>query len=1063
MAGFHDKLVLNKYILSLFGVSGFEGLAQNLKLSSLEGYTEEGNTRYLYAIQTHLYHTDHITKEMLQEYDDNIVRFTRQISSGRDNLISWKYFQYLSLLFTEIYLDKYFQSRDNLCRELNSFIHDTFQPAAPPQSRGRARGRRNEEFIPELYHPDGLNKLAFWNATGSGKTLLMHVNIKQYLHYTAKYDQHHKHKVLLITPNEGLSKQHLDEFQLSDIPSVIFSKSSQGGLFASSEVEILEISKLSDTSGDKTVAVDSFETDNLVLIDEGHGGMGGTAWKAYRDQLSETGFAFEYSATFGQAIHAATGANKSGLEQEYAKSILFDYSYKFFYEDGYGKDYRILNLKEDHNEYTTKYLTANLLSYYQQLLLYRDKKNICAQFNIHKPLWVFVGGKVNAVRTVEKKEVSDVLEIIYFLTDFLKDIPNSISTIDSILKGTAGLVNQHGASLFEHSFTYLKELDLTPTVIFDEINHLVFNNHVKGANLYLDNLKGADGELGMRVGEADYFGVINVGDEGKLHNLATTNGVPGADKDFSSSLFKTINEDHSSINLLIGSKKFTEGWSSWRVSSMGLMNVGRSEGSQIIQLFGRGVRLRGYRGSLKRSKGLDEYQKPENIRDVKPYLKHLETLQIFGVRADYMEKFKDFLEEEGLPPNDSEWVSVYIPTVKKPAVSEERLKIIQVKEGENFKQKKRLALQLTESIFAGRSVELDWYPKIDVLVKTRDNTSGLKEPNYLGTSQLAFLNWNRIYLEIENYKAERGYSNLTIIPAALRDILNSRSWYTLYIPSSELQFKSFRQSRNWEELSIALLKKYIDRYYSYHRNQHNGENIISRYLSPDDENFINEHEVRVNIEEEETQYKTKLDQLKEQVLNVNFNEIKYGDQFVAFDNILHLYKPLFYLDGKQYVDKVSVHPIALDTAEKNFLDDLIKEVGDHRAKYEGLKFFVLRNQSQKGIGFFTEEGFYPDFILWIIRDDHQYITFIDPKGIRNCKTLSDSKIVFYKTLKEKMEHQVSAEGVRLNSFIISNTKFLDVHWKGNLTIDDFHKEHVYFQYEDHKTYIKDMVEHILQV
>jgi hypothetical protein len=34
---------------------------------------------------------------------------------------------------------------------------------------------------------------------------------------------------------------------------------------------------------------------------------------------------------------------------------------------------------------------------------------------------------------------------------------------------------------------------------------------------------------------------------------------------------------------------------------MGLMHVGRSEGSQIIQLFGRGVRLKGYEWSLKRS------------------------------------------------------------------------------------------------------------------------------------------------------------------------------------------------------------------------------------------------------------------------------------------------------------------------------------------------------------------------------------------------------------------------------------------------------------------------------
>jgi hypothetical protein len=30
----------------------------------------------------------------------------------------------------------------------------------------------------------------------------------------------------------------------------------------------------------------------------------------------------------------------------------------------------------------------------------------------------------------------------------------------------------------------------------------------------------------------------------------------------------------------------------------------------------------------------------------------LETLSIFGIRADYMAQFRDFLEEEGLPIND---------------------------------------------------------------------------------------------------------------------------------------------------------------------------------------------------------------------------------------------------------------------------------------------------------------------------------------------------------------------------------------------------------------------------
>ncbi|MGO8676305.1 MAG: hypothetical protein ACLQVX_10595 [Limisphaerales bacterium] len=42
----------------------------------------------------------------------------------------------------------------------------------------------------------------------------------------------------------------------------------------------------------------------------------------------------------------ATG--QKTLTQTYAKCILFDHSYKFFYQDGYGKYLHILNLAEEH-------------------------------------------------------------------------------------------------------------------------------------------------------------------------------------------------------------------------------------------------------------------------------------------------------------------------------------------------------------------------------------------------------------------------------------------------------------------------------------------------------------------------------------------------------------------------------------------------------------------------------------------------------------------------------------------------------------------------------------------
>lgn len=1055
---FHDKLVLNKYMLSLFGIDsigkkiiGKKGVEifTDLKLSVNEGYTEEGNTFYLQTLISHMYSSEQLTPTMLQTYDENIVRYTKQISENREEMITWKYFQYLSLLFTEVYLDKYFQNKVKLLADLNEYVAEFNSKLT---LTGTSKKKDKDVFTASKFTLESLNKLAFWNATGSGKTLLMHINIKQYLHYANHYNQHHQNKVLLITPNEGLSKQHLEEFAKSKIQANNFSKNSTG-MFSGKEVEVLEITKLAENSGEKTVAVDSFETDNLVLIDEGHGGMSGDSWKKYRDKLSQTGFAFEYSATFGQAINASSGAKKTEFTQEYAKSILFDYSYKYFYEDGYGKDYRILNLKGDDERYRKLYLTANLVSFFQQQLLFKEQKTALRDFLLHKPLWVFVGGKVNAVRKEGGKEVSDVLEIIYFLTDFLKNPTVSIQQIDEVVNNKAGLVDKNGYSIFETSFSYLLEQNLDAPTIFNQINELVFNNTTIGANLYLDNLKGADGELGLRVGDSDYFGVINVGDEKTLYQLAITNRVLGTEKDFSDSLFKKINEDTSPINLLIGSKKFSEGWSSWRVSSMGLMNVGKSEGSQIIQLFGRGVRLKGYQFSLKRSTGLDDYQKPETIRQIKQLLKHLETLQIFGVKADYMEQFKQFLEEEGLPVNDSSWISIKIPTEQKEIVKQNKLKLIAVKESENFKRNILVPLVYNEKLFDGKLVELDWYPKIDILEKKSSGVALTKNKGVLTNNHISLLNWNTIYLEIQNFKADKSYHNLSIQLDDLKTILQNISWYNLYIPAHLLEFSKYENVSIWQELSITLLKKYIEQFYLFYKNEFHSEHIETVQLNGSDENFVLEYDVRLNSDEDIAHFQNKVEQLKAEVLDSAFSNIQIASEASAFDNILHLYKPLIYL-GKNYQNLIQVSPIALDASEKQFLDDLIVYTENNVEKLKETEIHVLRNQSKKGLGFFTDgNNFYPDFILWMLKDGKQYIKFIDPKGIRNSKGINDPKIQFHKVIKEKIQPQVIANGIELDSYIVSNTSYLEVNWKDQLSVADFNKVNVLFQKENVEDYI----------
>jgi len=275
-----------------------------------------------------------LSADVLRAYDENIVRHWQRITTRRnreERPISPKYFQYLALLFTEIYLDRYFRDAAGLLASLNTFVSE-FNSELPEPDQIRP------------YKLDELNKLAYWQATGSGKTLQMHVNILQYRHYLALNGRERElNRIILLTPNEGLSLQHQREFELSGLDAELFSKEGRG-LFAGRSVEIIDIHKLEEEMGEKTVAIDAFEGNNLVLVDEGHRGASGEDWMGKRTRLSEEGFSFEYSATFGQAVK-----NRQSLAQEYAKCILFDYSYKFFYRDGYGKDYHILNLEETWN------------------------------------------------------------------------------------------------------------------------------------------------------------------------------------------------------------------------------------------------------------------------------------------------------------------------------------------------------------------------------------------------------------------------------------------------------------------------------------------------------------------------------------------------------------------------------------------------------------------------------------------------------------------------------------------------------------------------------------------
>ena len=555
-----NHLTLHAWLNKCFRYETTRSLLNDVKNNVDEGFNSDGRSS-IYEFLRFRAEPDSIIEEALPTYDANIKRHLAAINNKRTQPIVLRYFQYLALLYTEIFLDWKRNRPTEFLHRLNGLV----------QHRNDAKAPGDAMDTP--FTMDDLEKLAFWMATGAGKTLIMHINYHQYLHYYKETLDH----IVLITPNEGLSEQHLRELDNSDIRCERFNVEGNRLTRADNAMQIIEITKLvaEKTGGGVSVPVEAFEGNNLIFVDEGHKGSGGEAWRDYREKIAETGFTFEYSATFRQALAAA---NNADLVDEYGKAIAFDYSYRYFYGDGYGKNFRLLNVRDDEDSQTETLLLGNLLSFYEQRRYFTQNTDAVRAYGLDSPLWAFVGSRVNAVYTENHQKRSDILNVLRFLHRFLKNDDDwVIHTIEKILNGNSGLSDDNGTDVFYNRLNFLKELGEMPAQIYEGILNEVFHTETRGA-LHLCDIRNAQGEIGLKTTNGSgYFGVIYIGDTSTFKKLVKSDdaGVFMESKDvLSDSLFNDINNPNSQINILIGAKKFIEGWDSWRVTAMGLLNVG---------------------------------------------------------------------------------------------------------------------------------------------------------------------------------------------------------------------------------------------------------------------------------------------------------------------------------------------------------------------------------------------------------------------------------------------------------------------------------------------------------
>ena len=556
-----------------------------------------------------------------------------------------RYAQYLALLLFARWVELRFAGEEALLDILNEKLGEFHQ-----QQESRPATKR--EAIDPFTSSD-LQTLAFWMATAAGKTHVLHACLAMLA------TRQPWSRIFIVTPGEALSRQHATRLRALRPPAkawnvFVYPDDGDASMLAhqpANTVVILDINKLGDkASGEgQTLPLASFaDGANLVFVDEGHKGQKSEAslWKRLQRDLAgignpqakHRGLLLEFSATFGQV------AELEHAFATYAKSIVFDYAYDRFHADRYGKDFLHVRLEGqgDANGVAAEVtLTAALLAYWWQRQCF-DDPNVQArwrekQLQVADPLWLLLGLHViGGKNAADKEQTADVVGVLQWLHGILS-APAQLAQCLVLVRQLAPLLGDKFPEAALASLNGTKPMVLAETVLAS-----VFG-WSRGDKPLFRTLGAATGELGLgllRGSHVHYYGVVNVGDVGGLKKAIEEKRLDVSSDAFTPSLFARLDQDGSGLNLLVGSRRFAEGWDNYRASSMTLLRLGQSEGSLIVQMFGRVIRFGGVQGDGRR------LALPE------PRIAPLQTAYIFGLKSKYLEDFIAELKKSGVEASD---------------------------------------------------------------------------------------------------------------------------------------------------------------------------------------------------------------------------------------------------------------------------------------------------------------------------------------------------------------------------------------------------------------------------
>ncbi|GAA8118130.1 DEAD/DEAH box helicase family protein [Helicobacter pylori] len=789
-----------------------------------------------------------------------------------------------------------------------------------------------------------INRLAFYMATGSGKTIVI-IKLVELLSVAIRMGLIPKKNIMFFSANENLIKQFEKEIEkynrnkdyfkqidfksLKSVTNKDFYHAPKGSFIEKIALFYYRADLMNDEESKENLLnyKDYWDNgENYVILDEAHkGNKSESKRQAIFSLLSLKGFLFNFSATFTEESDLITA--------------VYNLSVGEWVKLGYGKESVLLkknnlNAFKELKDLNDREKEIALL---KALLLLGMQKRYKVEGYFYDPLMLVFTHSVNVknsdaeiffktlARVIENDDGSDFLKAKDDLLEELKN-PEFLFSDDKD--------KDYKVKVFKEG---LKSMD------FKGLKEEVFyanNGHIE----VIINPKNNQ-EIAFKLNTSDkVFCLIKIGDitEWICKKLKSVKVVSKNLSFKEESYFSQI--DKSSINILVGSRTFETGWDSTRPSVILFLNIGLDDDAKklVKQSFGRGVRIESVKNQRQRLAYLDIDKAVKKA--LKPHAAMLETLFVIPTNPASLEAILKFQKEsENKGENRGSW----------------------------------------------REIKLEKTPiKHDLFVPCyrKEQTSILKLPESASFK-----------MSEKNFKDLKEYFNLM---SEKHFILK----HEIYDPKDYKQFKEMIQEAHFKKVSTWHYKD-LDYMISEIKGKLYPNQKVPKdeFNALDSEKIVHFKRVKVKADKKEELVK-KIQEVKEYAPLDKETKHKQDKTFEVDGAELlklkeHYYTPLIKAkncDWLKHVVKVK--------SESDFLEELLKITETLQENYDFWAFSKidehLDNLFIPYIDNATERRFFPDFIFWLQKGNTQIICFIDPKGSKH--TDYEHKADAYKLFKDKV-------------------------------------------------------------